>query len=89
MGWEQIFEKYDDDNSGELDLDEFTNAVRIECDLSPESVSDEQIEELFGVIDADESGAIDPNELADLLNSDLDEAAMTFKAFFSSIFERA
>lgn len=89
MGWEKIFEKYDDDNSGELELDEFTNAVRVECGLSPDSVSDEQIEELFGVIDADESGAIDPDELADLLNSNLDEAAMTFKAFFSSIFERA
>lgn len=88
IGWQKIFEKYDDDKSGELELDEFTNAVRMECGLSPDSVSDEQIEELFGVIDADESGAIDADELQDLLSSDLDEAAMTFKAFFSSVFER-
>lgn len=88
MGWEMIFEQYDDDESGELELDEFITAVRVECGLSPESISNEQIEELFGVIDADQSGAIDPDELAALLNSDLDEAAMTFKAFFSSIFER-
>ena len=39
------------------------------------------------MIDADQSGAIDAEELQALLSSDLDEAAMTFKAFFSSVFE--
>ena len=39
IGWELIFEKYDDDQSGELELDEFTRAVREECQLTEEAVS--------------------------------------------------
>ena len=51
------------------------------------SVSDEEIAELFGVIDADQSGAIDAEELQELLTFDLESATMTFGPFYSSIFE--
>ena len=86
-GWGFIFDKYDFDNSGELELGEFTAAVRAECKLSESEISDNDIEELFGVIDADESGAIDANELCVLLTADLDTPSMTFGPFHASIFE--
>ena len=89
LGWQRIFEKYDDDKSGELEFDEFSKAVRQECELSTAVVSDEQMLELFGVIDEDQSGAIDAAELQALLASNLDEASMTFSGFCSSIFELA
>ena len=43
----------DDDGSGELEIEEFTEAVREECGLSDAAVSEQDISELFGVIDAD------------------------------------
>ena len=89
MGWQIIFDRYDDDNSGELDEQEFTNAVRAECGLSEDAVSDDEIKELFGVIDTDQGGGIDSGELMELLEANLDEAAITFGAFYSSIFELA
>ena len=87
LGWQVIFDRYDDDNSGELDVQEFTNAVRAECGLDEDAVSDEEIKELFGVIDVDQSGGIDASELTDLLEADLEQASITFSAFYSSIFE--
>ena len=78
-----------DDGSGELELDEFTRAVREECQLNRQAVPDNEIAELFGVIDADQSGAIDAEELGDLLKADCDPGAMTFGPFYSSIFELA
>ena len=89
MGWQVIFDRYDDDNSGELDVEEFTNAVRVECGLHEDAVSDKEIEELFGVIDTDQGGGIDSGELMELLEANLDDASITFGAFYSSIFELA
>eukprot|EP01043_Picozoa_sp_COSAG02_P010326 COSAG02_NODE_361_length_23829_cov_82.704509_4_plen_1094_part_00 len=89
LGWQVIFDRYDDDNSGELDVQEFTNAVRTECELDEEAVSDDEIKELFGVIDTDQGGGIDAGELMELLEADLDQAAITFGGFYSSIFELA
>ena len=39
MGWQAIFDKYDADQSGELDPEEFVVAVRTECKLSEAAVS--------------------------------------------------
>ena len=89
IGWDLVFEKFDDDGSGELEISEFTKAVRIECGLSETAVPFRDIAELFGVIDADGSGAIDAEELKLLLSADLDAPSMTFGAFYSSMFELA
>ena len=48
--------RYDADLSGELDPEEFVVAVRTECKLSVQAVSDMEVRELFNVIDADGSG---------------------------------
>ena len=42
LGWQKIFEEYDDDNR-ELEFEEFCKAVRIERELSVDAVSDDQI----------------------------------------------
>ncbi len=87
IGWQIIFDKYDDDGSGELDLEEFTECVRNECGLDKETTTDEDVEELFGIVDTDQSGAIDAEELRTFLTTDLEAASMTFAPFLASIFE--
>jgi Ca2+-binding EF-hand superfamily protein len=87
LGWQRIFEMYDDDESGELELEEFSRAVRQECSLAVDAVSDREVAELFHVIDADGSGAIDSTELQSLLCEQIESTSMTFGAFYSAIFE--
>ena len=87
IGWEYIFDQYDDDGSGELDLAEFTKCVREECGLTVEATSDEDVGELFGIVDTDQSGAIDADELRTFLTTNLEAASMTFAPFLASIFE--
>ena len=87
IGWQYIFDKYDDDGSGELDVEEFTQCVRQECGLTVEKASDAEVAELFGIVDTDESGAIDAAELRTFLTTNLEAASITFAPFLSSIFE--
>lgn len=87
IGWQIIFDKYDDDGSGELDLEEFTKCVRNECGLDKETTTDEDVQELFGIVDTDQSGAIDAEELQTFLTTDLEAASMTFTPFLASMFE--
>ena len=46
-------------------------------------MSDIEVRELFNVIDADGSGAIDAAELQELLTTDLQTSDMTFEPFCS------
>ena len=55
LGWDMIFNKYDDDCSGGLDQVEFAQCVRAECGLIPEKVSDTELSEFFNRIDEDGS----------------------------------
>ena len=87
FGWDSIFKKYDADGSGELEVDEFIKAVRAECELTRDAVSDTQVQEMFEVIDTDGSGAIDSRELRELLNADLGGTSLNWSAFYSSILE--
>ena len=43
--------------------------------------------ELFGVIDVDQSGAIDAAELQELLSSDLAIHSMTFEPFYAALYQ--
>ena len=42
-----------DDGSGELDLGEFTQAVRTDCGLAPAVLSDKDLGEMFKAVDKD------------------------------------
>ena len=88
-GWKGIFDMFDDDGSGELDEQEFTAAIRKECDLSAAEVSDDDISELFTVVDVDASGGICSAELTQLLTASTTQQTMTRRPFYSSIFELA
>lgn len=87
IGWRYVFDKYDSDGNGELDIHEFTSAVREECHLPPTIVSDSEMAEIFRVVDADQSGTIDSKELRALLHADLGATSLTFRAFNESLLE--
>ena len=70
----KAFETYDDDNSGQLDLDEFRQAVR----HLGTKLSEFQFQELVAEIDVDASGEIDIEEFEvamGILQADVTEAA--------------
>lgn len=109
LGWEELFRNYDDDGSGELEIDEFLVAVRTETKLPHSEVSDVELkvtvatygvaarchrpdsvasmQDLFKLIDEDNSGAISGEEFSALLSADVDETAMPMAAFEASMFE--
>ena len=69
LGWEKLFDKFDDDGSGGLDSDEFVGVVR-SCGLKVKDVEDSDLHEVFKLIDDDGSGAISAAELAEALCKD-------------------
>ena len=64
-----VFEKYDADRSLGLECDEFVLAIRAECNITEAVVSDEQLEQLFKLVDNDNNGVITATELGELLGS--------------------
>ena len=64
-GWQGLFELYDDDGSGEIDLEEFTGAVRKDMRLPQQVITDEELRDLFAQADADGAGSLDSAEFAD------------------------
>ena len=49
--WGKLFQKYDLDHSGAIDIGEFRRAVRRDAKLSTTTVSDDELQELFNFID--------------------------------------
>eukprot|EP01050_Picozoa_sp_SAG11_P024072 SAG11_NODE_5025_length_1687_cov_1.195844_3_plen_61_part_00 len=47
LGWAALFKQYDSDGSGDLDFNEFARAVRTDCALPVEAVTNEELQELF------------------------------------------
>ena len=90
LGWGALFGKYDDDGSGELDQDEFVAAVRGETHLAEADIGDQELKEMFGLIDKDQGGTISGAEFYDALSTEEEfDDEMTFEAFMMSIFELA
>jgi hypothetical protein len=59
----QLFRQYDHDNSGDLDFDEFCNAVRKGGQMRQSMISDADLAALFAAVDGDGSGDISISEL--------------------------
>ena len=91
VGWVHIFNKYDTDGSGGLDHFEFIECVRSECALPFGTITDDELEELFGVIDADASAVISADEFFEALTAnDADnEPEMTYFCLKRPLFELA
>ena len=58
-----LFERYDRDNSGALNVAEFTRAVRTDGHLTEAMCSDRELAALFRSIDRDQSGSVEIGEL--------------------------
>jgi hypothetical protein len=61
-GWVDIFKHYDTDGSGELDWEEFRKAVRRHGRMSIRSVSDDDLKEVFAIVDTDSGGTVSAEE---------------------------
>ena len=66
--WRDVFRQYDDDGSGELDLEEFTDAMRRDAEIPKHKVPDDGLQKLFNAIDIDGGGTIDSEEFSEFLN---------------------
>lgn len=92
LGWRAIFAKYDsdlgeDDADGELDLQEFTEIIRKECNLSSEAVPDDTLDDLFAAVDIDGTGGIDAQEFENFICSDPLAMDMTYRVFAEAMFQ--
>jgi Ca2+-binding EF-hand superfamily protein len=79
IGWQCLFNSFDDDGSGELDLSEFQCVLREHCRVSEEIVSGENIAALFKAVDTDENGTVDAHELQEFLGDRPFEKEMPYQ----------
>lgn len=47
VGWQALFDRFDTDGSGQLDMAEFIDAVRHDMDISNQIITDDQLRALF------------------------------------------
>ena len=66
-GWGALFQAYDLDGNGELDLEELSRAVRRDLKIPEHELSAPDLARLFRMIDADGSGTISAEELVDFM----------------------
>lgn len=59
----KLFSHFDRDNSGALELDEFTSAIRKGGQLTASDITDAELRRLFNAVDSDNSGDVDIDEL--------------------------
>eukprot|EP01043_Picozoa_sp_COSAG02_P029902 COSAG02_NODE_1882_length_10539_cov_56.252203_3_plen_1220_part_00 len=92
LGWRALFAKYDtggDAADGELDLEEFTDIIRDECNISEEVVPDDILVDLFSAVDIDGQGGIDGEEFENFICSDPLAMDMNYKIFSEAMFQLA
>ena len=57
--WEELFELYDSDGSGQLEFDEFRQVIRKAGRVSVRNINDIELRQVFQMVDVDGSGEID------------------------------
>jgi Ca2+-binding EF-hand superfamily protein len=87
LGWKQMWTKYDKDSSDELDPGEFIECIRAECSFSESDISDEELQEVFRLIDADGSDALSSQEFSAALLDESDDKSLSYLEFKRSMFE--
>ena len=79
-GFTEIFEKYDDNGSSELDVDEFLNCVRKSFGMDETVLTDAEVHRLFKAVDTDKSGELSAPEFVEWLFAKPKRAAVTIYA---------
>jgi hypothetical protein len=64
---DKLFRHYDRDNSGELDFEEFRQAVRKDVKMKSSDVTDVELREVFDHVDSDKGGTIGLSEFKSLM----------------------
>ena len=64
---DKLFRHYDRDNSGELDFQEFRQAVRKDVKMKSSDVTDGELREVFDHVDSDKGGTIGLEEFKSLM----------------------
>lgn len=77
-----MFRFYDKDNSGELDFEEFCEAIRKQARISAEEIPDDGLQIIFDDVDADGGGTVDILEFVEWLDPDTNtgEASVRLRA---------
>ena len=68
-GWRGLFESFDEDHSGRLELDEFVQAVRVDMDVTAAVVSDDKLGRMFSHADTDDSGSLSGEDFSSWLSA--------------------
>ena len=89
VGWGKLFARYDTDGSGELDFGEFAKAVRADCGINEDVVSDEDLKTMFDAVDVDGSGEINVDEFRQFIESNALAQDMAFEIFYEAMFQLA
>ena len=66
-GFDALFKQYDEDGSGELDMEEFSHAVRNDLGVSKEMLKDHELRKMFYAVDTDGGGSVDSKEFVEWL----------------------
>jgi hypothetical protein len=84
-GWQALFQIYDTDGSGALDVSEFIVAVRKDCDINEWVVPDAELSQMFSYAATDEE--LSPGAFSALLASDSLAQDMVFDVFYEAMFQ--
>ena len=75
--WAVLFDSYDKDGSGGLDVHEFTATVRADTGIPANVFSDKEVANLFMTIDNDRSGVLDVHEFEKWLRNPIASKAQS------------
>lgn len=89
VGWSLLFARYDTDGSGDLDFGEFSTAVRSDCGINQDVVSDEDLKRMFDAVDSDGSGEMDAQEFQEFIESNSLAQDMEFEIFYEAMYQLA
>ena len=67
--WAKLFQRYDKDDSGELDFDEFRRAVRLDAKIPTHTLGDDELRQIFEWVDVDSGGSVSAEEFTKFLDS--------------------